>query len=352
MLIGVFGCMALGIPMLLRRKFSASSFFSDCVAMDATVCLYIGELLRFLVATPPGEHDTAHRVRLAIGNGLRPDVWEKFQTRFGVATIGEFYASTEGNANLINNQNRVGAIGYISPLIAFKYPVKILKFYVESETVLRNEAGQCIEVKPGEAGELVGFIDNKDVTRRFDGYSDPAATEKKILRDVLKPGDKYFRTGDLVRQDAEGFIYFVDRIGDTYRWKGENVSTAEVGEIVSCAPGVTQATVYGVRVPHVEGRAGMASIVADDDDAFSLEALYARCAADLPKYAQPLFVRRQAELEITGTFKNRKVALVEEGFDPSLVAGDALFLRDDAKKSFVPLDGALYSRIMSGEFKM
>merc|ERR1711988_1168271 len=164
----------------------------------------------------------------------------------------------------INNQNKIGAIGFISPLIAHKYPVKIIKFDVESETVLRNEHGRCIEVAPGEAGELVGYIDNKDVTRRFDGYNDSAATEKKIVRDVLREGDAYFRTGDLVRQDEHGFVYFVDRIGETYRWKGENVSSTEVAQVVGGAPGIAEVTVYGVGVPGMEGKAGMASIVADE----------------------------------------------------------------------------------------
>jgi len=349
MLIGVFGCLSFGIPLCLRRKFSASNFFEDCRKVDATVVLYIGELCRYLNATPPTATDRKHRVRLAIGNGMRPDVWAKFQQRFGVRTIGEFYASTEGNANLINNANKMGAIGYVSPLIAKKYPVKIVKFDVESESVVRDESGRCVPVAPGEAGELIGYINNKDVTRRFDGYSDRAATEKKILKDVMMEGDMYFRTGDLVRQDKEGFVYFVDRIGDTFRWKGENVSTAEVSEVVASSPGVTQANVYGVQVGDIEGRAGMASIVAEEG--FSLEALYERCAADLPKYAAPLFVRQQAELEMTGTFKNRKVNLVEEGFDPSKVA-DALFFRDDAKKQFVKLDAALYERIVSGEMKL
>lgn len=350
MLIGVFGCLAHGLTLCLSRKFSATRFFTQCRETRATIVLYIGELCRYLCATPEGADDRSHCVRAAIGNGMRPDVWGRFQERFGVPYVGEFYASTEGNANLINNQNKIGAIGFISPLIAHKYPVKIIKFDVESETVLRNEHGRCIEVAPGEAGELVGYIDNKDVTRRFDGYNDSAATEKKIVRDVLREGDAYFRTGDLVRQDEHGFVYFVDRIGETYRWKGENVSSTEVAQVVGGAPGIAEVTVYGVGVPGMEGKAGMASIVADEK-AFDLAALYKCVSTGLPAYAAPLFVRLQRELEITGTFKNRKVNLVNQGFDPSVVS-DTLFYRDDKSKAFVPLDAALYERIAAGELKL
>jgi len=351
LLIGVQGCIEGGIPCILSRKFSARTFFIECCASNATVMLYIGELCRYLCAAPAGPHDRQHALRLAIGNGMRPDVWATFQERFGIAEIGEFYASTEGNANLVNNQNRLGAIGFISPLIAVKYPVRIVKFDVANDDLVRTADGRCIEAGVDEPGELIGQIDHRDVSRRFEGYSDKKETDKKIICNVLQPGDFYFRTGDLVKKDAEGFIYFVDRIGDTFRWKGENVSTAEVAEVVGSVPGggILEVAVYGVAVPLTEGRAGAAALVVDG--AFSLDKLYQHCSTNLPKFALPNFLRIKKQLECTGTFKMRKVELVNEGFDPKTIS-EPLFFRDDRCQAFVPLDNALYGQIVSGQVKL
>jgi len=284
-----------------------------------------------------------------VGNGLRPEVWGPFQKRFKIPLIVEFYASTEGNAGTVNFFGKEGAVGFISPLIRRLYPIKLVKFDIEKEVPVRDANGNCIECAPDEPGELIGLIDQSDPTREFVGYTDKAATEKKILRNAFKKGDMWFRTGDLIRIDKEGFVYFVDRIGDTFRWKGENVSTSEVGEVISGVDGVVEVNVYGVHLPNKDGRAGMASIVAASN--FSVDALYKHINKNLPKFAQPLFVRLQPEMLITGTFKHKKVDLVKEGFNPDDIK-DPLFFRDDALQKFVPLDAALYSRIISNQAKL
>merc|ERR1711988_579110 len=305
------------------------------------------------VSSPVSEFDRAHQVRLVYGNGLRRDVWTKFVDRFAIPNVTEFYASTEGNATLINAQNKIGSVGFVSPLIEAKYPVALVKFDVQSETVFRDSNGRCIRCEAGEAGELLGLIKMDDPTRRFDGYTDDKATEKKILRNVFAEGDAWFRTGDLLRNDAEGFMYFVDRIGDTFRWKGENVSTAEVAEVISTVGTVEEANVYGVQVGDHEGRCGMASVVAGDSwaDDSSLKEIYAATEENLPSYARPLFLRVQPQLEITATFKQKKVELVENGFDPSTVQ-DPLFFRSTSAKRFVPITPELYARLKCGDVRV
>jgi len=257
--------------LVFRRKFSAKQFWSDIHEQRCTVMQYIGELCRYLLAQPETPHDKSG-LRLAVGNGLRPDIWVDFQTRFNIEVIGEFYAATEGNTGVMNYKNRPGAVGYIPPLLMKLYPLEIVKLEDDNETPVRTKNGLCVRCKPGEKGELLGKIDNSDPTRKFDGYTSKEATEKKILRDVVKKGDKYFRSGDLLKTDTDGFFYFVDRLGDTFRWKGENVATSEVEAVIARLPGISLVNVYGVLVPHHDGRAGMAALVTEGE--FSFEALY------------------------------------------------------------------------------
>ena len=268
-----------GCSLVLRRRFSASQFFSECSAQEVTVMLYIGQLCKYLLQSPRGLHDRSHRVRLAIGNGLPVAIWSEFQRRFGIARIGEFYASTEGNANLVNNRNRVGAIGYIPWLARLVYPVRIVAFDYSTERPLRDaRTGFCIEAMEGE---LIGRM-SSDPLRSFDGYSSREATSEKVLTSVFSLHDQWFRTGDLVRMDSEGFVFFVDRIGDTFRWKGENCATTEVERIAAGWPEVKEVNVYGVRVEGNDGKAGMAALVLSDDrdaaavrtDAFDFKGFY------------------------------------------------------------------------------
>ena len=249
-------CWWLGIPLILAPRFSASTFWSECAEHGATVVQYVGELCRFLLATPPSPHDRGHRVRLALGNGLRPDVWPRFKARFGIERVAELYASTEGNANLANTEGKEGAVGFISPLLAPVYPVRLVRLADSSAAggeIARGPNGLALLCGGGEAGELLGLVNQRDAARNFAGYTDAAATRRKLVRDVLKRGDCWFRTGDLMRTDGEGFVYFVDRLGDTFRYKGENVSTAEVAAAIGAIGPLrlAQCVVYGVRLPQV-----------------------------------------------------------------------------------------------------
>jgi len=300
------------------------------------------------MGTPVSSIDKNHLVRKAIGNGLRPDVWGPFVTRFNITTVCEFYGSTEGNAALFNAGYKQGAVGFLPPLFTSILPMGLVEFDVVSEEPIRNKEGYCIRCKPGETGELLGKIDMNDPLLRFDGYLGKGNTEKKILRDVFEKGDAYFRSGDLLRADNEGYYYFVDRIGDTFRWKGENVSTNEVAEVFNVFSGCQECNVYGVTVPGADGRAGMASLVMADN--MDLSKLYKHVCDNLPAYSRPIFLRKQAAIEITGTFKHRKVELVKEGFDPA-VTKEAIFIIDNAKKTYRPITEADLAGINSGQIK-
>ena len=331
-----------GGVLVLARKFSASRFWSDCRDNEVTSFQYIGELCRYLLHTPEHPDEQRHRVRVCIGNGLRPEIWQRFQERFHIPKIIEFYGATEGNVALMNLDGKVGAVGRLPRLLRAAVGVTLIRYDVAKDEHERGPDGFCIPCKPGEVGEAVGRI---TAVSRFEGYSNPEATEKKILRSVFKPGDAYFRTGDLMRMDADDYFYFVDRIGDTFRWKGENVSTSEVAEVLSVCPGVKEANVYGVSVPNQDGRAGMAALVVTEG--FDPAQLAGRCTRELPAYARPLFLRLLPQIEVTGTFKHRKVELVKEGFDPAAIADPLFFL--DGERGYVKLDPDLYGRIVRGE---
>ncbi len=342
------GMMAVGAALMsggsiaLARRFSASQFWSDCVRHEATAIQYIGELCRYLVNSPPHPEERRHRLRVAMGNGLRPDVWRAFQDRFAIPRIVEFYGATEGNLALLNTAGRVGAVGQLPDFVRRRLGIELVRFDVESEEIVRGADGFCERCAPNEAGELLIAITPRT---RFEGYTNPAATEKKVLRDAFAKGDSYFRTGDLLRIDEDGFYYFVDRIGDTFRWKGENVATSEVAEVISVDPGVDEANVYGVAIPGQDGRAGMAALVVNAD--FDLERVSKAIHQGLAAYARPLFLRILPEMEITQTFKHRKIDLVRDGFDPRKVP-DTIYFRDAALGRYVPFDGERCDAVTSG----
>jgi fatty-acyl-CoA synthase len=346
-LLGPGTVLSVGGSCHIRENFSAREFWKDVVARDCTLFVYIGEVCRYLLNAPPSDHK--HRVRLCFGNGLRPDIFEQFQQRFGIRQVLEFYGSTEGNAVLLNFDSHPGAVGRMPNWAASRFPVKLAAFDVVANEHKRDARGYCLECAPGEVGELLAEIrdDPKFPAARFDGYADPAATKAKIVRDAFRSGDAWFRTGDLLRRDARGYYYFVDRIGDTFRWKGENVSTTEVAETIAPFAGVKEATVYGVVVPHHEGRAGMAAIVVESIAEFDLEGLRAYLTARLPAYARPAFLRFRTNLDITGTYKQKKVDLVAEGFDPARVQ-DPMFRDDRAAGLYRPVDAAFIAAIESG----
>jgi len=338
-----------GGTLIIRRKFSATKFFADCREHQASIAVYIGELCRYLLNSTeqPGEAD--HNLRMMMGNGLRPEVWGPFQERFAVPQIVEFYGSTEGNVALFNIDNKVGSIGRIPKYLSGMLQTKIVKFDVENEEVVRGPDGHCIECAPNEVGEAIGKIDPDKPGGNFEGYNNKEATEKKILRDVFEKGDKWFRTGDLLKRDELGYFYFMDRIGDTFRWKGENVATSEVAEVMAQAPGIKEANVYGVQVPGADGRAGMASIVTDGEVNFAkLQEILDR---DLAVYARPIFLRLQPEMEVTGTFKHRKVELVKEGFNPDEIA-EPIHYRNPESGNFELLTPDVYNRICEGGIRL
>ena len=347
-LCGVGSALLNGGTLVLRRKFSASHFWDDIAAHDCTIFVYIGELCRYLVNQPPNPKERAHHLRLAFGNGMRPEVWTEFQSRFGAPDILEFYGSTEGNVSMFNFDGQPGAIGRVPPYLRRRFSVKLVKFDVETEMPVRGSDGLCIECAPGAVGEAVGLI-GADARSNYTGYADEAASEKKILHNAFAQGDSWFRTGDLMRQDADGYFYFVDRIGDTFRWKGENVSTTEVAEAVARYPGVAEASVYGVAVASLDGRAGMAAITPGPD--FDLQGLRAFLHRELVGYARPIFIRIDPAIETTGTFKYRKIDLVRDGFDPAKVE-HALYFDDPIEQRYAPITPDLFARIQSGVFKL
>jgi fatty-acyl-CoA synthase len=330
-----------GGAVAIRRHFSVRYFWDDIAAFDCTLFQYIGELCRYLVNAPPHPLERAHRLRLCCGNGLRGDVWERFQARFAIPDILEFYAATEGNVTLYNCEGRPGAIGRVPGFLAHRIAIALIRTDPETNEPHRDGLGQCVACGPDEPGEAIGRIRGGN----FEGYTDAEATERKILRDVFAPGDAWFRTGDLMRKDAAGFYFFVDRLGDTFRWKGENVSTAEVAGVIAACPGVIDAVVFGVAVPGAEGRAGMAAIAADAS--FRLDVLHRHVGAHLPDYARPRFVRLCGEIARTGTFKLTKAALAREGYGANHT-GDPCYVQDPARGTYVVIDAAMRARIEAG----
>ncbi|MCB9520776.1 MAG: long-chain-acyl-CoA synthetase [Myxococcales bacterium] len=297
---------ATGSAVVLRRKFSASATWRECAAAGARALVYIGEMPRYLLQTPPTPSDRSHAVDRMTGVGLRPELWRPFKDRFGVTGIYETYAASEANTVFLNAFNIDGTVGFCPT------PHAIVEFDVAAGEPVRDRRGRLTRVKGDEAGLLIG-----KVTERFgfDGYTDRAASERRLLRDVFEPGDVWFHSGDLLRHIGWGHYVFVDRVGDTFRWKSENVSTTEVERVLDAIPGVGASVVYGVEIDGTEGRAGMAAVTLDSDATPTPESLFAACRAALPAYAVPVLLRFRDALDTTETFKHQRAALRSEGFD-------------------------------------
>ncbi|XP_025062490.1 long-chain fatty acid transport protein 6-like isoform X4 [Alligator sinensis] len=342
-LIGIGGCIELGATCVLKKKFSASQFWSDCTKYNVTLFLYIGEICRYLCHQPKNEGERDHLVRIALGNGLRPAVWEEFLMRFGPIRIFEFYGATEGNIGFFNYINKIGAVGRVSIFLKFLSSFELLKYDVWKEEPVKDKHGWCVKTLKGEAGLLVARV---SPSTPFDGYAgNQEASERKLLRDVFVKGDVYFNTGDLMLIDQDGFVYFTDRVGDTFRWKGENVATLEVAEVLGMLDFVQEANVYGVSVKGYEGRIGMAAIVLISDQQFDGKRLYKHVMDFLPRYAQPQFVRIMEVMKTTTTFKHQKGHLVNEGFNPEIIS-DPLYFLDEHVKSYIPLTKEIYRRLL------
>jgi len=348
-ILGVGNCLLKGCTLVIRKKFSATRYWDDCIKYNCTVGQYIGEICRYLLAQPSKPQDRQHKVRVMFGNGIRPQIWTEFKERFNIQRIGELYGATEGNANIINPDNTPGAIGFNTRLLPWIYPVQLIKVDQASGELLRNKNGLCMRCGPGEPGELVGKIVAGNPMREFDGYASAEATKKKIGYDIFKKGDKYFLTGDILEMDEYGYMYFRDRTGDTFRWKGENVSTSEVEAVVSSVIQLNDAVVYGVEIPGTEGRAGMAVIV-DELHQADLKKLYQELQKSLPVYARPVFLRYVEKLEMTGTFKLKKVDYQKEGFNPNVIK-DKLYYLDSKLGQYSLLDKQAYENINSGQIR-
>ena len=333
-----------GGAVVLRERFSVNAFWREIVAYDCTLFQYIGELCRYLTHAPACEDEKKHRLRMAIGNGLRPEIWGPFATRFAMPRILEFYAATESNFSLYNVEGEPGAIGRIPAFLAAHQLLRLVKFDAEREAPLRGADGFCQLCDVDEAGEAIARISTRDGSA-FEGYLDREASERKILRGAFEPGDAWMRSGDLMRKDARGFYYFVDRVGDTFRWKGENVAADEVAQALASFRGVIDVTVYGVEIPGRDGRAGMAALVVNDD--FDLARLRPHLSAQLPPYARPLFLRLAKDLQITDTFKHKKRELALQGFDPCAI-GEPVYFASPQSSIYSRMDRALYERILAG----
>jgi acyl-CoA synthetase (AMP-forming)/AMP-acid ligase II len=341
-LIATAAVVTAGVTMALARRFSRSNFWSDVRRYDASAIIYIGELCRYLLNAPESPDDRQHRVRVASGNGLRPDIWREFQRRFAIEHIAEFYGATEGNSITVNLFNVFGSVGPSMPGMV------LARWDEATNDFVRDASGHLQRVRAGEPGILLGKIRRR---ARFEGYQDKAASEQKILRDAFQPGDAYFNTGDLLRRDHRAHLYFVDRVGDTFRWKGENVATSEVQAHLLKWPAVEEVSVYGVQIPGTEGRAGMAALVLRDGETFDPAGFARHVAQGLPTYARPLFVRVRKELQKTSTFKLQKTELQRDGYDPKVVT-DPLYFVDVDKAAYVPLTAELFESIQSGRARL
>ncbi|XP_015592624.1 long-chain fatty acid transport protein 1 [Cephus cinctus] len=349
-LVGTGCALVKGIPSILRTKFSVSAYWTDCIKYNCTVAQYIGEMCRYLLSAPPRPEDTAHPVRLMVGNGMRPQLWQDFVNRFKIEQVNEVYGSSEGNTNIVNVDNTVGAVGFVPSILPKSlHPVAIIRVNPETCEPIRGADGFCIRAETNEPGMLIGLIKQGNASREFNGYSDKEASKKKTIENVFTKGDKAFLSGDILSQDEYGYFYFKDRTGDTFRWKGENVATAEVEGVVSNVAGHRDATVYGVPVPGMEGKAGMAAIV-DPDSLLDFKALAEGLDKALPSYARPIFLRIVKELEMTGTFKLKKINLQKEGFDPNKIQ-DKVYFRS-GNKEYVEVTPELYEEIISGSAKL
>ena len=324
-----------GASIVVRRKFSVREFWKDVARHHISVFQYIGEICRYLLNQPVAAGEREHSLRCMLGAGLTPESWQRWLERFGPIQVFEGWGATEANANLINVDNYVGSCGRVPDWA--KTNLRLVRFDVENDCHPRDEHGFYQLCEVGEVGEAMGFIvDHPQIGGgRFEGYTNPEASESKIRRNVFCEGDAYWSSGDLLRYDADGYCYFVDRIGDTFRWKSENVSTLEVADALSELPGLELINIYGVQVPGNEGRAGMAAVLMQPGRAFDPAALFALGEASLPRYAAPVFVRVTQAADLTSTFKLRKVDLQRQGYCPQ-ACGDPLFIRDEAARTYRP----------------
>jgi fatty-acyl-CoA synthase len=327
-----------GATLALGKSFSASRFWDEVIAYDATAFIYIGEICRYLLNQPPKPTDRAHKVRLIAGNGLRPEIWEDFTSRFGIARVCEFYAASEGNTAFINVFNMPRTAG-VSPL-----PLAYVEYDPDTGAPLRDDSGRVRRVPSGEPGLLISPVNR---LQPFDGYTDPAASEKKLIRNAFRDGDCWFNTGDVMSPQGMGHAAFVDRLGDTFRWKGENVATTQVEAALASDESVEECNVFGVEIPRTGGRAGMAAIKLRDGAEFDGKSLAQTVYERLPSYALPLFVRVVESMEHTTTFKSRKVDLREQAYSAGVT--DPLYVLAGPDEGYVPYYSDYAEEVATGK---
>jgi len=333
---------------VIRRRLSVSAFWDDIRKYNCTSFVYIGEFIRYLMNQPRQPSDAQNPIRAIVGNGLRPDIWLDFKERFGIERIGEFYGASEGNGGFANVFNKDCTVGLGTA------PVTIVKYDVAGDEIVRDENGHCIEVPDGEPGLLLIKVTDKS---KFEGYTDVEATAKKLIANALEEGDLYFNSGDLMRTVDVGFAFgqkhyqFLDRIGDTFRWKSENVSTNEVAEIINKHPDIEFTNVYGVEIPGTDGRAGMAAIIfreGVDIGSVDLDSISRHINDNLPSYARPVFIRVLADLPTTSTFKLQKNELREQAYHLDKVQDD-LLVKKPGEELYCRLDTDFYDKIVRRE---
>ncbi|MEA1962027.1 MAG: long-chain-acyl-CoA synthetase [Bacillota bacterium] len=331
-----------GSAIALRRKFSARNFWKDINKYQATHFIYVGELCRYLNNQPPHPDDSNNPLQYILGNGMRGDYWPQFKKRFGIKRIIEVYGASEGVARIINTKQIPGMMGRLT-FLGIRIG-EVVQYDVENEQIRCNNNGTPIKCKPSETGLLLCEINARAA---FAGYvNNPAATEAKIMRNVFLQGDEYFDSGDLIKLHQKDWVSFVDRLGDTYRWKGENVSTNEVADVLNSFDGIEDSNVYGVEVEGTEGRCGMVALSLLEDAKFDLGGFADFVSENLPVYARPYFLRLRDQIDATGSFKQLKIALKKEGFDPALIK-DPLYFLDPRQGTYVPISAAIYEDIIN-----
>ncbi|KAJ2989651.1 hypothetical protein NUW58_g3365 [Xylaria curta] len=364
LLLGMLPCLFIGATIVLGRKFSHSTFWKEVRQSKATHVQYVGELCRYLVNAPPSPLDRDHNVRVAWGNGMRADVWERFRERFGIECINELYGASDG-MSFMSNANRGN---FSRDAIAIRGPLwhllnqgeKRVLIDPDTQEVIRGKDGWAIEAKADEVGEMINWIDATEPDRGTPQYfNNKSATEKRRISDVFRKGDLWFRSGDLFKLDGQGRLYFIDRLGDTFRWHSENVSTTEVGDVLGTFPQVAEANVYGVLVPNADGRAGCAALLPTDDvlngNKMDFAALAAHCLEKLPRYAVPLFVRVTKNLDYTGTHKVLKGKLRSEGIDLSAIkesSDDQMYWLSPGSQAYVPFEKKDFDGLKAGKVRL
>lgn len=343
-----------GTTLAIDSKFSASNYWKQAIKYNATIGQYIGELCRYLLAQPESKEEKSHSMKLMFGNGVRENIWDEFKSRFKIDQLVEVYGATEGNVSTTNIDNHKGACGFIVQsiprwLMKKVYPISLIKVDPTTGEVARDpKSGLCIDVAPGEVGMFVGKIVG-DPVRAFDGYTNLEASKKKIIHDVFAKGDQAYASGDLLKMDHYGYLYFMDRTGDTFRWKGENVSTTQVENVISKVAKGKCCVVYGVQIPGNEGKAGMVAIQ-DPGREIDVNELLISMKKQLPNYSIPVIIRIVNELEMTPTMKLKKTNLVSDSFHST--GSDDVYLLDKEQKEYSRMNKELYERLKSGDYRL